>query len=114
MDAIHLYTSNPADQALVGFAQALGHNLGREVQLRPLAQLPAPDPRRLPQLRLERAHVREDLAGAELGLGHLCFVDKAATAAQAETLFARTQALRSRLAVLDAALGAEKGGPRNG
>ncbi len=58
---INFYSSEPDRLGLASFAQALSHNLGCAVRLRPLRELPAPDPARRHALRVERLDVVDRL-----------------------------------------------------
>ncbi|WP_201979297.1 hypothetical protein [Hymenobacter rubidus] len=107
---INVYTSNPADQGLAGFALALSHNLCRPVRLLPLTQLPAPDPQRRQALRVERGELLASIADAEHDLERLRYGDVPADAGRENGLLADVDALRSRLRAVNAMLGAPKEG----
>lgn len=111
MAMLTLYTGAPASQGAQAYAAYLELYHGCTVRLRPLSDLPPPDRRRptAQQLRTERA----DVAAMLHTLAHAIaigeqephrFVDSLVTLRYDQ---ARHQ---GRLAVLDRALGAEKGG----
>ncbi|MBF9239488.1 hypothetical protein I2I05_18995 [Hymenobacter sp. BT683] len=110
MEAINVYTSNATDQGLVAFTLALGMNLGRQINLRPLSQLPKPDPLRRQALRVERVEVLEQLKQAEFCLEqYACGAWQPDASHQEGTRFI-VDSLTSRLRGLDAVLSTEKGG----
>ncbi|MDO7853177.1 hypothetical protein [Hymenobacter convexus] len=111
---INVYTSNPADQGLAGFAVALSHNLCRPVQLLPLSQLPLPDPLRRQALRVEHAELVESIAQVEHDLERLAYGDVPADAGRENGLKADLNALQTRLRAVNATLGLGKGGEDNG
>ena len=113
MRAIIVYTSNPADQGLAGFALALGHNLRRPVHLRPLAALPAPDPLRRQALRLEHAELLEAIALAEHFLGLYERGERQPDAGNESGLRFDLEALRSRLRGVETVLGLHTPGADN-
>jgi hypothetical protein len=112
---INVYTSNPADQGLAGFALALGHNLCRPVRLLPLTQLPAPDPLRLPQKRVERTELREAIEAVATHLALYAAGELAPDAGKEAGLRFTLDALNTRLKGVNAVLSSvEKGGVDNG
>jgi hypothetical protein len=110
---INVYTSNPADQGLAGFALALGHNLCRPVQLLPLTQLPAPDLLRRQALRVEREELLEQIAQTQHDLERFHFGEWAPDAGRENGLRFTLEALNNRLRAVDAILGLGKGGEDN-
>jgi len=89
MDAITFYTSDPANRGLAGLMLALGQNMKRHVQARPLAELPPPDELHRQRLRCERVEL--------LGL--------------LRTPGTNQTAIQQRLAEIDQVLGQEGGAP---
>ena len=110
---INVYTSNPADQGLAGFALALGHNLGRPVRLLPLSQLPAPDPLRRQALRVEHAELLESIALTEHFLGLYERGEHQPDAGKENGLRFDLEALHNRRRGVVAVLGLGKGGKDN-
>jgi hypothetical protein len=110
---ITVYTSNPADRGLAGFVLALGFNLQKPVQLRPLSALPAPDPLRRQRLRVEHAELVEAIAQAEHDLERLHYGDVPADAGRENGLRFDLEALRTRLRAVEAVLSLGKGGVDN-
>lgn len=113
MTVINVYTSNPTDQGLVGFALALGHNLQRPVRLLPLAQLPAPDPLRRQALRVEHAELLEAIALAEHFLGQYQRGERQPDAGNENGLRFDLEALNNRRRGVEAVLGLHAPGPDN-
>ena len=111
---INIYTSNPADRGLAGFAVALGHNLCRPVRLLPLSRLPRPDPLRRQALRVERAELVEAIAWAEHDLERRRYGDVPADAGRENGLQSDLNALQARLRAVNATLALGKGGEDNG
>ena len=110
---INVYTSNPADQGLVGFALALGHNLQRPVRLLPLAQLPAPDPLRRQALRVEHAELLEAITLTEHFLGLYQRGECPPDAGNESGLRFDLEALRNRLRGVKTVLGLHAPGADN-
>ena len=110
---INVYTSNPADQGLAGFALALGHNLCRPVRLLPLTQLPAPDPVRRQQLKTLRLELLDSIKTAEFGLEQYRSGAWQPDAGHENGLRFDLEALKNRLRGIDTVLGTEKGGEDN-
>ena len=110
---INVYTSNPADQGLVGFVLALGHNLQRPVRLLPLSQLPAPDPLRRQALRVEHAELLEAIALAEHFLRLYARGERQPDASHENGLRFDVEALRNRLRGVETVLGLHSPGADN-
>jgi len=111
---INVYTSDPTDRSLAGFALALGFNMQRPVRLLPLTCLPAPDPLRLQALRVERTELVESISWAEHDLERLAYGDVPADAGRENGLKSDRDALLARLRAVNAMLGVGKGGLHNG
>ena len=107
---IRLYSS-ASDSGFLGFARALGDNLGREVLLLPLAQLPAPNLayQQRQRLLVERAEVSEELNQVKAELAQPRGLDTG----ELNGLQFRRQALLNRRLAISRSLG-EEGGPADG
>ena len=114
MEPLNIYTSDPADNGLAGIVLALGQNLQREVHLRPLEQLPVPDPERRQALRVEREEIVESIHRAEWCLAQYRGGHWHRDASHENGLAADLDALLTRRRAIDRILGAEKGGVNNG
>ncbi|MBO2007577.1 hypothetical protein [Hymenobacter negativus] len=115
MTPIFVYTSNPADQGLVGFVLALSHNLRRPVRLLPLAQLPQPDALRLQQKRVEQRDLLDALEAAETHLALYASGDLPPDAGAEAGLRFTLESLNTRLKGVQAVLSSvEIGGQDNG
>jgi hypothetical protein len=114
MTPLLVYTSNPADQGLAGFALALSHNLCRPVRLLPLTQLPAPDALRRQRLRVEQEELLESIAQVEHDLERFHFGEWAPDAGRESGLKSDRDALHARLRAVQAILGLGKGGQDHG
>ncbi|MBH8567548.1 hypothetical protein KB206_01535 [Microvirga sp. STS02] len=113
MSPITVYTSNPADQGLAGFALALSHNLQRPVHLRALTALPAPDLLRRQALRVEHAELLEAIALAEHFLGLYEQGERQPDAGHENGLRFDLEALRNRLRGVETVLGLHATGADN-
>ncbi|MDB5270223.1 MAG: hypothetical protein JWP58_3263 [Hymenobacter sp.] len=113
MSPITVYTSNPADQGLAGFALALSHNLCRPVLLRPLHALPAPDPLRRQALRVEHTELLEAIALAEHFLGQYERGERQPDAGNENGLRFDLEALHNRRRGVAAVLSLHTPGPDN-
>ena len=112
---INVYTSNPADVGLQGFALALGHNLCRPVQLLPLTALPAPDVLHLQRKRVEQRELLDAIEAAQTRLALFVSGDLQPDAGTEEGLRFTLESLHTRLKGVSAVLSSvEKGGVDNG
>lgn len=112
---INVYTSNPADQGLAGFALALGHNLQRPVRLLPLTRLPAPDALRLQRRRVERLELVSAIEAVETHLALYAAGELQPDAGKEAGLRFTLDSLKTRLKGVNAVLSSvERGGVDNG
>ena len=109
MNNLTVYCSQPASGQMATFLRAV--EAAHHVVIRPIAELPAPDPLRRQALRVERAELLEAIARTEFNLA-VCtngsFAVHSVTALQSDL-----DALRYRLRAVNTVLGTEKGGPDN-
>ena len=108
MEQLIIYSSAPAEYGFQGFVAALGMNLGQDVALRPLSELPAPDllHQQRQRLLVERAELCLELDKVEAALARPLDVG------ERSGLEFHRQALLNRRLAIGRTLG--EGGPANG
>lgn len=111
MNNLTVYCSQPASGQMATFLLAIGQ--AHHVVVRPIAELPAPDPLRRQQLRAERAELLEAIALAGHFLGQYQRGERQPDAGNESGLRFDLEALKNRLRGVETVLGTEVGGADN-
>lgn len=109
MKNLIVYTSQPASGQMATFMQAVAQNM----DVRPVSQLPAPDPVRRQALRVERIELRDGIKLAEFSLEQYRSGAWQPDAGHESGLRFDLDALNRRLSGLNTVLGTEEGGADN-
>ncbi|WP_210516434.1 hypothetical protein [Hymenobacter terricola] len=111
MQNLTVYCSQPASPQMATFLLAVQNAHG--VVIRPVSELPAPDPLRRQQLRVERTGLLEAIAVAAHDLDRLVYGEVQPDAGRENGLRFELEALKRRLSGVNTVLGTEKGGTDN-
>lgn len=109
--ALTVYCSQPASGQMATFLQAVVQ--AHRIVVRPIAELPAPDPQRRQQLRTERLALSDELKISEFMLEQYRCGQLQPDLSHEQGLAFLVDSLKSRLRGIDTVLGTEKGGVDN-
>jgi hypothetical protein len=105
-----IYTSLPASPGLATLVLCLPSEYGQQVQVRPLSELPSPDPAHTQRLRAEQADLQQTLQRVEWSLEQYRSGQWQPDAGEQNGLAYQRDALQTRLMAIGRALGGGKAG----
>ena len=111
MSLLTVYCSQPASGQMATFLLAFSQ--GQSVVVRPIIDIPAPDPVRRQQLKTLRLELLDSIKTAEFGLEQYRSGAWQPDAGHENGLRFDLEALKNRLRGIDTVLGTEKGGEDN-
>jgi hypothetical protein len=111
METITVYCSQPASGQMATFLLAAGQ--GHQLVVRPMTELPVPDPQRRQQLKTLRLELLNDIKTAEFGLEQYRSGGWQPDAGHESGLRFDLEALKNRLRGIETVLGTEKGAADN-